>query len=371
MDKLLPCLQNLVTTLLGLMPTIYQKETLEAIFGLFLQATGNDLPEHCQSKSPSAISRFLNRYSWSTRSLIKVFRTWVLQQILLFSKRGRRPHLQIIIDLTTLEKRGKFEGLEGLIRTYHGKKGLHLVVMYLVIGQWRIPWNYRIYRGKGHLSPADLGRRLLTTVPKAIKKTFKILVLADSAFSSISFLLTVRRLKLHALVGIKKSRKLADGRTIALLHKGGQHLYLKGLAFPVSIAHYYFKRNDGKHVKRYLICTRQLKASSLVWWGKRRWQIEGWFKTAKHRFSLHCFGQGTLLGVHRWLILSLMSFVLALWGHWISGDLKLPDWGLAAQTALEFFFPCLVVNLLLLEIEKRRSLAKTQGIEIQITRCKI
>lgn len=66
-----------------------------------------------------------------------------------------------------------------------------------------------------------------------------------------------------------------------------------------------------------------------------------------------------------------MSFVLALWGYWISGLSELPDWGIAAQTALEFFFPCLVISLLLLEIEKYRSLAQKQGIDIQILRCKI
>ncbi len=40
-------------------------------------------------------------------------------------------------------------------------------------------------------------------------------------------------------------------------------------------------------------------------------QIEGWVKTAKHRFGLHRFGQGTLLGVYRWLVLSLISYILA------------------------------------------------------------
>jgi hypothetical protein len=108
-------------------------------------------------------------------------------------------------------------------------------------------------------------------------------------------------------VGVPKTRKLVDGRSLAQLHKGGQHLYLKDLPFPVSIAHYYFTTDDGRKVKRYLISTRQLKPSTIVWWGKRRWQIEGWFKTIKHRFSLHRFGQGTLLGVHRWLVLCFVS----------------------------------------------------------------
>jgi hypothetical protein len=34
----------------------------------------------------------------------------------------------------------------------------------------------------------------------------------------------------------------------------------------------------------------------MTWWGRRRWAIEGFFKTAKHRFGLHRFGQQTLLG---------------------------------------------------------------------------
>ncbi|ELR99182.1 transposase [Gloeocapsa sp. PCC 73106] len=239
------------------------------------------------------------------------------------------------------------------------------------MGNWRIPWNYRVYRGKGHPSPAELGRRLLKSLPKEMRKTFKIMVLADSAFGSVAFLTTVRHLKLYAIVGVPKTRKLVDGRSLAQLHKGGQHLYLKDLPFPVSIAHYYFTTDDGRKVKRYLISTRQLKPSTIVWWGKRRWQIEGWFKTVKHRFSLHRFGQSTLLGVHRWLVLCLISFVLALWGYWINGLSSQPDWGLAAQTALEFFFPTLVLSILLLDIQKQRSLANEHGIDIQVSRWNI
>ncbi|PMB25837.1 hypothetical protein CEN46_04875, partial [Fischerella thermalis CCMEE 5318] len=52
--------QNLVYTLTELMPTQYQKDNLEAMLALFLEAQGHPLPEHSQTKSPSAISRFLN-----------------------------------------------------------------------------------------------------------------------------------------------------------------------------------------------------------------------------------------------------------------------------------------------------------------------
>jgi len=62
--------------------------------------------------------------------------------------RGRRPFLQVIVDLTTLEKRGKFKEFENLISVYNGKRGLHMVVLYLVVGRWRIPWGFRVWRGK-------------------------------------------------------------------------------------------------------------------------------------------------------------------------------------------------------------------------------
>ena len=56
--------EELLSTLKDLMPTIYQKETLESIIGLLLDGQGNAVPHHCQTKSESAISRFLNHYNW-------------------------------------------------------------------------------------------------------------------------------------------------------------------------------------------------------------------------------------------------------------------------------------------------------------------
>jgi|GEM_PF-6274990 len=38
------------------------------------------------------------------------------------------------------------------VRVLNGKRGLHIVVLYLMIGEWRIPWSFRVWRGKGHPS---------------------------------------------------------------------------------------------------------------------------------------------------------------------------------------------------------------------------
>ncbi|MBW4617661.1 MAG: hypothetical protein KME21_31620 [Desmonostoc vinosum HA7617-LM4] len=107
--------------------------------------------------------------------------------------------------------------------------------------------------------------------------------------------------------------------------------------------------------------------------GEPEGQIEGWFKTAKHRFGLHRFGQGTLLGVYRWLILSLISYILAHWAYLstTSAATSLPDWGQAAEIAFQTIFPQLVLLLLLQNIERLRDLALSHGIDIQVFRCKI
>jgi hypothetical protein len=42
------------------MPTQYQKDNLDAMLGLFLEAKGNPLPEHSKTKSASALTHILH-----------------------------------------------------------------------------------------------------------------------------------------------------------------------------------------------------------------------------------------------------------------------------------------------------------------------
>lgn len=121
-----------------------------------------------------------------------------------YRPRGRRPHLQVILDLTTLEKRGKFKAYEDLISVFHGKRGVHVVVvLYLVVGPWRVPWSFRLYRGKGQPSVAQLGLNLVRQLPKWLKRAFTVRVLADTDFGSVEFLKGLRQLKLHAITGVR------------------------------------------------------------------------------------------------------------------------------------------------------------------------
>jgi hypothetical protein len=363
--------QGLVYTLLHLMPSPYQQETLQALLGLFLEATGQALPAHSCVKSASAISRFLNQYHWPTRQVIRAVRQAAIAQLLQASVPGRRPYLQVILDLTTLEKTGKFKGLADLIRVYHSKRGLHLVVLYLVVGKWRLPWNFRIYRGKGTSSPAQLGLQLLRRLPQPLTKRFQVLVLADTGFGSIEFLEGTQKLGYHTIVGVRRDRKQQSGEAISRCSHRGQQTQLVGLSLPVWVSWFWLKRDNGKRELRYVLSTKPLKGSTMTRWGKRRWQIEGWFKTAKHRFGLHRFGQGTLVGVYRWLVLSMIAYLLAHWAYLTTLVSALPVWTQAARLALELWLPHLLVISLIVDVQRLRPRLHQFGLDLHLSWCKI
>jgi len=74
-------------TLLALLPTPHLRESLKALLYLLLTGHGKARPQHSRTKSPSclrksvcptgkatALSRFLHRYPWPTRALIRLAR---------------------------------------------------------------------------------------------------------------------------------------------------------------------------------------------------------------------------------------------------------------------------------------------------------
>ncbi|PLZ90570.1 hypothetical protein CI593_08920 [Fischerella thermalis CCMEE 5194] len=68
---------------------------------------------------------------------------------------------------------------------------------------------------KGTPSPAQLGLKLLKNLPKLLTQSFRVMVLADTAFSSADFIHGVRSLKYHAVTGLLSSRRLTDGRLLS------------------------------------------------------------------------------------------------------------------------------------------------------------
>lgn len=375
METIVEYAQGLVYSLLSLMPSMYQKASLNALFGRFLEAQGHPLPQHTQVKSASSLSRFLNHYNWSTRSVIRTTRRTVLQQIAQHPPHPTTP-LRVLIDLTSLEKCGKFlqlstptndpEAPDPWVRILNGKRGLHLVVLYLVIGEWRVPWSFRIWRGKGYPSPVQLACKLLATVPNELSQGRVVIVQADTEFGTVEFLKRVRKRCWRAVVGMRCNRKMQDSRTLKQLYrngKRGQQVLLEGMSETLTVSWFWLKRAQGRRELRFVVSTHPYSGVYLVRLGRKRWAIEGFFKTIKHRFGLHCFGQSTKLGVYRWLILSLIAYLLA---HWIDQWTLPPilDWKAASNLTLAVLFPSVLWLQLLRQIRTHADIVADLGFEI-------
>ena len=337
--------------------THHQLESFQALLAAFLEADGYPRPERAPLKSPSAFSRFLNRYDWNTRAIIRAVRTAILAQLwaAYHQRKGRRPILEIIVDLTTLEKTGPFPNLE--IRQLNDKIGLHLVALYVVVGVHRFPWSFAVWPGKASLSPAKLALRLLARIPAWWLERFTVRVLADSGFDANEFIDGVHRLGLHGVIGSRANRSIGGGRCLSDLRCKGSRVEFRSCSTSVYASWFRLKRARGEFVWRYVISTRPADGESIRRWGRRRWRIEGFFKTAKFRFGLDQFGQRTARGAWRFITLSLLALTLSFWeASSTVQDWDLLDWGVAARGAADDFVPEV------LALEARRTLERLQPI---------
>ena len=171
--------RTLFCALTELFSSPYQQASFRVLMALFLRAAGQPKLRRATTKSASALLRFLNTYCCNTRSVIRHTRNAAIDSLFAYhaNRRGRRPRLLVMLDLTSLEKAGRFMDL-GLVRTLNKKRGLHLVLMYLVVGPLRIPWALRVWRGKGSKSASELAVTLLRTLPRRLTRRFSVLVLA-------------------------------------------------------------------------------------------------------------------------------------------------------------------------------------------------
>ena len=377
MKTILQHAQGLVYGLLSLMPSVYQQASLQAMLALFLDQQGHALPDHTSVKSASSLSRFLNHYRWPTRRVIRMTRQAVLNQWAAHPPHPGIP-LRVLIDLTTLPKTGKFKQLSNLndgpqapnpwVRLLNGKRGLHLVVLYLVMGEWRVPWSFRVWRGKGHPSPGQLACRLLNSIPDSLVRDRTVIVQADTEFGTTLFLNTVHQRSWRAVVGLTCKRTLQDGRHLKALvrqSKRGVQVHLKDVDFPITLSWFWLKRADGKRELRFVASTYPYSGVYLVRLGRKRWAIEAFFKTAKHQFGLHCFGQSTKLGVYRWLSLSLISYLLTHWIHCWSRPPAI-HWKETSRLALKTLLPSVAWLQLLTLIQDQAEIAALHGFQVSL-----
>jgi len=112
------------------------------------------------------------------------------------------------------------------------------------------------------------------------------------------------------------------------------------------VAWYRYPLPQGGWEWRYVVATFPATPRTMLTWGKRRFTVEHFFRAAKSEFSLGQFGQRTALGVHRFLVLSLLAYLLA---HWVGVEGK-GSWREAREGAARVLLPELVVQVILREL---------------------
>ena len=308
------------------------RESFKVFLDLLLDGSGRPLPERATVKSPAALSRFLNHAAWSTRHLCRVLRQHAHKtlQDLWRHQPHQRPRLELLVDLTSMEKTGKFCELADWVHTYHGIRGVHLVVLCICCGELRLPWAFQVWRGKGTASPAQLALKLLRTIPTVLLKgNRRPRLQADGGFESAEFIQGVLARGLDVVIGVRCSRKLEDGRQVRDLMIRGSLVKPTGLDQPMCVSWVWLYRNTEPE-QRFVMSNLNLGGKYLACVGRRRWRIEGFVKTVKGRFGLARFAQHSKQGVMRWWCLSGRAFLLC---HF--QDLNLPagvsgtwpDWG--------------------------------------------
>ncbi|OOV15380.1 hypothetical protein BXU09_12710 [Deinococcus sp. LM3] len=342
---------------------------MQVVLSCFLEALGISRFHASTAKSPGAISRFLNYQNWSLRTLIRTIRQHALRtfQDNLGGRRGRPPLVEIIVDTTSISKDGAFAELDGWIHTLNSVRGLHVVMLYICCGDLRLPWGFKIWRGKGSPSPTDLALRLVRQLPSEVRtRTKHVHLLADAGFSSQAFMHGVRNLGLDFTIGMRADRRTIEGQRLKDITRQQCPVTLAGLP-DLQLWLYWVwlpAKKGEKREQRFIVSSRQRTPQTARQTGRRRWKIEALFKTLKSRFAFGKFGQKTKLGVLRYLCLSVACFFLCHVEHLdqtASGqeETSWPDWGaLAGQVRMKFVG---WVRLFELEREMERILAVWDG----------
>ena len=211
----------------------------KALLFLLLQGQAPAQPD----QAPSALSRFLHSYPWPTRLARQEAETT------LHLARRRRG-----LGAPGPGHPGAARRLSPPAALLFGKWGLHLVALYLVHGDLRVPWVYRLWRGKGGKSLALLALRLLAALPPWRRKAFRVRVVADAAFGTLRFLTGVRGMGLEAVVGMRRDRRTREGQRLLNLRRQGSKAY-RGLAFAVWVSGYRYPLPKGKWERRCVVAT--------------------------------------------------------------------------------------------------------------------
>ncbi|GHF61175.1 hypothetical protein HNQ07_004124 [Deinococcus metalli] len=338
--------------------TSYQQRSLQAALFMFLDTATKTALHRAELVSKSALSRLLNEYPWDTIQGWKILHHAQWDALLLAARRKHRPLLRLSVDLTSIEKKGS---MLPFVRVYNRVHGIHLVVLFAEYGVVKVPVGYRVYKGKGTATPVTLARELLRTVPDAIKRRFRVRVLADSGFEAAVFLEEVRQLGFEFVVGVRSTRQTMHPGvvTVADCPHGG-YVELKNWPHD-TLALGRIDRGDRTF---HAVSSELMEGDEVIAEGARRWNEESFFKEGKHQFGLAQFALRTAVGLDRWVLLVFLAWTLAILHRETGTTLEA-----CAVLALMTVLPQVYLNRLLRMFSKNAEFLDQYGYSLHYARC--
>ena len=164
--------------ILDIPATPHQRRSLQASLALFHSLERKKGLNQVEGISSSAMSRFFNVYDWDSDACWKLLNETQWQILLDIAHHKRKPCLELSVDLTTIEKVGT---QLPFVRTYNGKHGIHLLVLFAQYEDIKFPVSYRVYQGKYTPTPVTLALNMLEEVPDFVGKRFRVRVLIIQA----------------------------------------------------------------------------------------------------------------------------------------------------------------------------------------------
>ena len=343
---------------LAIPTTSYQQRSLQAALFMFLDTATKTALHRAELVSKSALSRLLNEYPWDTAQGWTILHRAHWDALHLAARRKHRPLLRLSVDLTSIEKKGS---TLPFVRVYNRVHGIHLVVLFAEYGAVKFPVGYRVYKGKGTATPVTLARELLRTVPDAIKRRFRIRVLADSGFEAAAFLDEVRRLGFEFVVGVRSTRQTMHPGVVTVADcPHGAYVELKNWPHDTLA----LGRTDRGDRTFHAVSSELMEGDDVVAEGAKRWNEESFFKEGKHQFGLAQFALRTAVGLDRWVLLVFLAWTLAILHRETGMTLEA-----CAVLALVTVLPQVYLNRLLRTFNKNAEFLGQHGYSLHYARC--
>lgn len=286
----------------------------------------------------SSVKRFMTASPWDDGKVRTEVRRAVLAAV------GRQPAgtgIELVIDDTVTPKYGRH--MEGLGRHYCNGQivwGHCKVTLSVVVGEVKVPWDFRIYvpksvaraQGLAFATKLELAREMLAGFPDLAGR--RVCVLFDSFYLSkalLAYICQERRWDLVARIEANRKAyyrgrelelpRIAAGQSGSWWEPLSGQGDLEGGGLKVGLWHgirgqLVMTRRDGEGLEavHYLVTNRRdLSALQVVRLYARRWYIETYHRDAKQLLGLAHYQMRCLAGLRRhWLLVDLAYTALRL-----------------------------------------------------------